>query len=82
MNKPMTTAQAIERFGCNCPEEAMCSCQLNSTCSYHCEHCGGHIWYPGFTCNTGNPIQADCPYCGKETKNPYPEFKPRGDNNE
>lgn len=73
MNKPMTTAEATERFGCSCPDWASSSSLLDSTCSYTCPHCRGHIWFPGFVGNTGNPTHADCPYCGKPTINPFPE---------
>jgi len=72
MNKPMTIAEAKERFGFSYPW-AMHSYLLSFTCSYICPHCNKQIWFPGFTGNTGNPVEADCPYCGKPTINPFPE---------
>ena len=73
MNKPMTTIEAVTRFGCTTPDVDDCPDLLNHTCSYTCPHCKERIWFSSFVGNSGNPETAICPYCHEDTINPYPE---------
>lgn len=72
----MTTEEAHAKYGCINPDDSRQYLNvLIHTCAYTCKHCNKSIWFPSFIGYAGNPVYADCPYCGKETTNPYPERK-------
>jgi hypothetical protein len=64
MSKPMTVAEANERFCNHCQNEGTdgCyNCVLGSTCSVLCPRCKKSIFFQGNLSDM--PLKVDCPYC-------------------
>lgn len=68
MKKPMTTAQAIDKFG-----DSGSSIE-GSTCSMRCKNCEERIWFRGDWWDADTPKTFQCPSCLAKQEHPY---KPR-----
>jgi len=80
MKTPMTTAQAIERFGDNryTLDDNKYTLE-SSTCSMLCKKCGERIWFQGSWTDASTPKTFDCPYCKTEQVGPDRPRLDKGD---
>lgn len=72
MKKPMTGAEADNRFGqdCNTCDVECYDCILSATCSMICHKCSVRNWFQGSWGDADTPDLFLCVGCGQELKTP------------